>query len=378
MKRTLLFLTVICAVAAGCHSGDGYHGHEEEQETGEHHEGYIVISPERQSELGIAVDTLARGPFSEVIHTSGQIVSSTGDEMTVVAKSEGIVGLNRLSEGSPVAKGTRIATISSRDVGSGDKLAKAEISLETARREYERDLLLRENDIVSESHLDQSRLAYEHAKLEYDALVAGGTTEGGLSVTSPLSGFVRNWYVRSGDYVETGTPIATVSSNRRLRLRADVSERYFGRIPYVRDAIFATPYGDSTYSLSGLGGKLVSYGRGSDGDFYIPVVFEFDNKGDIVPGSYVDVWLRTSLSEECIAVPLKAVVEDQGVTYVFVRKDNDNDCFEKREVTLGQSDGIRVPVLDGLKEGEAVVVEGAVHVRLAGVTSVPAGHTHNH
>ena len=298
--------------------------------------------------------------------------------MTVVAKSEGIVSLNRLSEGSPVAKGTRIATISSRDVGSGDKLAKAEISLETARREYERDLLLRENDIVSESHLDQSRLAYEHAKLEYDALVAGGTTEGGLSVTSPLSGFVRNWYVRSGDYVETGTPIATVSSNRRLRLRADVSERYYGRIPYVRDAIFATQYGDSTYSLSGLGGKLVSYGRGSDGDFYIPVVFEFDNKGDIVPGSYVDVWLRTSLSEECIAVPLKAVVEDQGVTYVFVRKDNDNDCFEKREVTLGQSDGIRVPVLDGLKEGEAVVVEGAVHVRLAGVTSVPAGHTHNH
>ena len=375
----------LCAIINGCHShdhdhGDGHdHEHEHEEEAAEHgHDGEIHISTDRQKTLGISVDTVVFGEFNEVIRTSGQIVSSAGDEMTVVAKSEGIVSLGDLSEGSAVGRGSRIATISTKNIGSGDKLAKARITYETAKKEYERDLQLREDNIVSESHLDKSRLEYEHAKAEYDALTAGGTSSGGLVVTSPLSGFIKSLSVRSGDYVETGTPIATVSSNRRLRLRADVSEKYYGKIARVKDADFITSYDGRTYTLSDLGGRLVSYGRASDGDFYIPVTFEFDNKGDFVPGSYVDVYLKTTDSGRCITVPLSAVVEDQGVHYVFVLDEGEDDCFIKREVTLGQSDGSRVPVIKGLEEGEVIVVTGAVHVKLAGVTSVPAGHTHNH
>ena len=375
MKKTTIIIMALCAILNGCHD----HGHEHEEEAGAHgHEGEIHISPERQMALGIGVDTVSCGEFSEVIRTSGQIVSSAGDEMTVVAKSEGIVSLGDLSEGSAVGKGSRIATISTKNIGSGDKLAKARITYETAKKEYERDLQLREDNIVSESHLDKSRLDYEHARAEYEALTAGGVSSGGLVVTSPLAGFVKSLSVRSGDYVETGTPIATVSSNRRLRLRADVSGKYYGRIARVRDADFVTPYDGRAYSLSDLGGRLVSYGRASDVDYYIPVTFEFDNKGDFVPGSFVDVYLKTTDSGNCITVPLAAVVEDQGVHYVFVMEEGDDDCFIKREVTLGQSDGTRVPVVKGLEEGEVIVVSGAVHVKLAGVTSVPAGHTHNH
>ena len=381
MRKALFATMALCAVLNGCGPHGHEHEHEHEEHEHEHADGHIEISPERQEVLGIRVEAVSEGPFSEVIRTSGQIVSSSGDEMTVVAKSEGIVSLGRLGEGSPVSKGGRIATISTRSIGSGDKLAKAAksaITLETARKEYERDLQLRENNIVSESHLDQSRMAYEHARVEYEALSAGSTSGGEITVSSPLSGFVKSLSVRSGDYVETGTPIATVSSNRKLWLRADVSEKYYGRIASVRDADFVTSYGDQAYSLSALGGKLISYGRASDGDFYIPVIFEFDNRGDLVPGSYVDVYLKTSASGKCISVPLEAVVEDQGVHYVFVREEDDDDCFEKREVALGQSDGRRVPILKGLQEGELVVVSGAVHVKLAGVTAVPAGHTHNH
>ncbi|MCR4825013.1 MAG: efflux RND transporter periplasmic adaptor subunit [Bacteroidales bacterium] len=377
MRKALFPILAFCAVLTGCGPHEQGFEHESEHRH-EHSHDHIEVSPERQEKLGIRVETVSEAPFSEVIRTSGQIVSSVGDEMTVVAKSEGIVSLGSLGEGSPVAKGARIATLSTRGVGSGDKIAKARITLETARKEYERDRQLRENNIVSESHLDQSRLAYEHARVEYEALAADGTAGDAVIIASPLSGFVKNLIVGNGDYVEAGAPIATVSSNRRLRLRADVSEKYYHLIPQIRDAEFTTSYGDKAYRLSDLGGRLVSYGRASDGDFYIPVIFDFDNRGDIVPGSYVDVYLRTAVSQNCISVPLAAVVEDQGVHYVFVREEDDNDCFEKREVSLGQSDGSRVPILEGLRNGESVVVSGAVHVKLAGVTSVPAGHTHSH
>ena len=374
-SKLFIILMAVCAILNGC--GQHNHSQEHDDEGASHiHVDGIKISPERQAVLGIITDTVEVGEFNEIIRTSGQIISSTGDEMTVVAKSEGIVNLSGLAEGSPVGKGARIATISSKGIGSGDKLAKARITYETAKKEYERDIQLSKDNIVSESHLDQSRLEYEYAKAEYEALAAGSGTSGGIIVTSPLSGFIKNLSVRSGDYVETGSPIATVSQNRKLRLRADVSEKYFSKISLIRDANFKTSYGDGTYRMKDLGGRLAGYGRAADGDFFIPVTFEFDNKGDFVPGSFVDVYLMTSLSKECLSIPLEAVVEDQGVHYVFVL-DDDGD-FLKREVSLGISDGERVPVFKGLEAGDVVVVKGAVHVKLAGVTAVPAGHTHNH
>lgn len=390
-----------CAVLAGCgnhsnHEGHDHghgveaheghdHGHDHDHQGHSHeghdhgnggHDGEIVVSLERQMTFGITTDTVAVGDFNEVIHTSGQILSAMGDEMTVVAKTSGIISFGRLTEGSAVGKGGQIATISSKELGGGDQLAKAKAAFEAARKEYERDLQLSKDNIVSESHLDQSRLAYEQAKTEYDALASGTTKDGNVSVTSPLGGFIKKLSVSQGDYVETGTPIAVVSQNRRLRLRADVSEKYYGLISGVKDANFSTSYSDRPYCLKELNGRLLSYGKASDGDYYIPVTFEFDNKGDLIAGSYVDVFLKSSASLKSISVPVSAVVEDQGIHYVFVQEDE--TCFTKREVRLGQSDGQRVLVKSGLKEGEVVVATGAVQVKLASVTAVPAGHTHSH
>ena len=87
-------MMALCAVLNGCgpHEHEHEHEHEEAHEHG--YDGHIEISPERQEVLGIRVEAVSEGPFSEVIRTSGQIVSSAGDEMTVVAKSEGIVSLH--------------------------------------------------------------------------------------------------------------------------------------------------------------------------------------------------------------------------------------------------------------------------------------------
>ncbi len=359
---------------------DGHEGHN--HKAGEHgHEGHshndeIEVSLERQKTFGITTDTVSVEDFAEVIHTSGQILSSMGDEMTVVAKTSGVISFGKLAEGSAVSKGSLIATISSKDLGGGDQLAKAKAVYEAAKKEYERDVQLSKDNIVSESHLDQSKLAFEQAKAEYEALASSTSKDGSVNVTSPLGGFVKKLNVNQGDYVETGTPIAVVSQNKRLKLRADVSEKYYGLLSGLKDANFTTSYSDNVYNLKELGGRLLGYGKASDGDYYIPVTFEFDNKGDLIAGSYVDIFLKSSNSSKAISVPISAVVEDQGIHYVFVQ--NDETGFFKREVKLGQSDGQRVLVKSGLKEGEVVVATGAIQVKLASVVAAPAGHSHSH
>jgi cobalt-zinc-cadmium efflux system membrane fusion protein len=58
-----------------------------------------------------------------------------------------------------------------------------------------------------------------------------------------------------------------------------------------------------------------------------------------------------------LAVSEAAVQRDRDRLFVFVKKDEQS--FEARDVTLGESNGEIVKVLDGLREGEQVVTAGS-------------------
>ncbi len=360
------------------HSSHNHEGHDHGSEGHEAHadNGEISLCSHLQETFGVTTDTVKVGDFSEIIRTSGRISSANGDEFTITAKCDGIVGMERLVEGSAVGKGANIATISSKGLPSGDILTKVTIAYETAKKEYERDLRLNKDNIVSESHLDQSRLAYEQAKAEYDALTSEGFSQDGVTVQSPVAGYIKNLKVSNGDFVQTGQVIATVSRNRRLQLIADLPERYYSLAGEIKDANFITSGKDNVFNIKQLNGRLLSYGRTSDSDYYIPVTMEFDNVGDIVPGAFVDVYLKTAGSAHSLSVPTGAIMEEEGTSYVFVQKDS--ETFVKRIVKLGQSDGERVRVISGLHEGERVVATGTVQVKLAAYKAVPAGHSHSH
>ena len=101
-----------------------------------------------------------------------------------------------------------------------------------------------------------------------------------------------------------------------------------------------------------------------------------DNVGDIVPGTFADVWLLSDGGTEALTVPLVAISEEAGVKVAFV--ETHPGAYERREVVLGRSDGERIEVKNGLKAGDKVVVKGVTTLRLAAQqTAIPA-HSHNH
>lgn len=108
----------------------------------------------------------------------------------------------------------------------------------------------------------------------------------------------------------------------------------------------------------------------------MPVTFEFDNRGDVVPGSFVEVWLLGRERQGVISLPVSALTEEQGLTFVYLQLDA--ECYQKQEVRTGATDGDRVEILSGLKGGEKVVTQGAIHVKLASASNAIPGHTHNH
>ncbi|WP_308769426.1 efflux RND transporter periplasmic adaptor subunit [uncultured Bacteroides sp.] len=373
-----MFLLGACGEHAHEHGEEG-HSHEEEMHSGEKagHSDEIILTPEKAKAAGVEAEAVHAGSFRNVIHTSGQILAAQGEEATVVAASSGVVSFSRkVAEGMQVGKGTELLSVSAAHIQDGDPVQKAKVAYEKAKEEYERAQKLVSSQIVSQKDFAALREAYENARLTYEALKPSKSGKG-VSVKSPIGGFIKTCLVKEGDYVTVGQPLMTVTQTRRLVLKAEVSERYYAQLSQVVSANFQTPYNNKVYSLENLGGKLLSFGKSSgDTSYYVPVTFEFDNRGDMVPGSFVEVYLLSGERNGVLSLPVSALTEEQGVYFVYLKLDA--ECYKKQEVKLGTSDGSRVEILSGVKDGDTVVTRGAIHVKLASASNAIPAHTHNH
>ena len=364
------------------HGHDHDMHHEEEEAHAHGHEahgaGEVVFKKQDAEAIGLQTRTMQPGVFSEVIKTSGQIQAAQGTETVLVATVPGVVTLGdtRFVDGTSVRRGQPVLTLASNALSDGDVAIRVKNAYLTAKREFERMEQLVGDKIVSQKDYEQARLAYENAKVAYDA-INGKQSVRGVAVTAPMNGFLKNILVKEGDYVTVGQPLATISQNSRLVLRADVSEKNYARLPMIRSAHFKTPYDDKVYKLDELDGRLLSYGKSSgNNSFYIPVLFEFDNKGAVIAGSYVEVYLLGKPMEQVLSVPVSALVEEQGLYCVYLRLDE--DCYKKQYVTLGADNGEAVQILSGLKAGDEVVTKGAYQIKLASASNAIPAHTHHH
>jgi RND family efflux transporter MFP subunit len=358
------------------HEGAG-HEHEHAAEAAAGHSDEIILPPAKAQAAGVETSIIEPGTFNQVIKTSGRVMAAQGDESVAVATVAGVVSFHgKVIEGMNISKGTPLVVLSSKNMADGDPVQRARIAYETAKKEYERMKELLPNKIVSEKDFAQARQTYENARISYEAVAQNHSAQG-QAIPSPISGYVKSLLVKEGDYVTVGQPLVSVTQNRKLFLRADVSEKYYPYLRTIGSANFCTPYNNKVYTLKELNGRLLSYGKASgENSYYVPVTFEFDNKGDIIPGSFVEIFLLSSPMENVIALPHTALTEEQGSFFVYLQIDEEG--YKKQPVTLGADSGEKVQILSGVKAGDKVVTQGAYQVKLAGATNAIPAHSHEH
>lgn len=351
-----------------------HEGHEHEHDHASEPAGAIHLEPEQAEKFGVEVTEVIPGDFAEVVKVSGQIESAPTDRSVVTATASGTISFaNNITEGSAVKNGSTIATISGHGFAGGDSNEAAKAALEAAKRELERITPLHTDGIVSTKEYNEAKQAYEQA-----AAAWSGRSSGGAAVAHQ-NGVITQLLVKQGEYVSTGQPVAVISGNTRLTLRADLPEKYYNFMPTVVSANFRPAYSDKTVSLADFNGKRTGGSTAVVGTRagYLPVYFSFDNNGSAVPGSYAEIYLIGSNRAGVISVPVQAVSEQQGLHFVYVRLDE--DCYEKRNVVLGNNNGKAVEIKQGLNSGEEVVTGGMTFVKLAESSGVvPEGHSHSH
>lgn len=372
--KLFLVTPIIVFGMAACHQHkESAHQEEGEEHGHQHGADEIVFEPHDAERMGIEVDTVRISPFTETLKVSGEILPSSADRSVASAPTTGVVRLaSGINPGTQVRAGQAIAHVSATNISGGDANTAAKVAVENAKRELDRITPLLADGLVTRKEYNEALSAYESAKVAYSPVAASGT------VTAPRSGVITAINIGDGEYVTTGQAVATVATNSSLTLRALVPAIHADFLPKVNGAIMSFHDGRAL-DLSDYKGKLLSSATAS-GDVtpgYVPVFFSFDGTAPVVPGSATEVYLKGSSREGVISLPLEAIVEQMGTKFVFVR--HGDHVYVKKPVKIGNSDGRRVEIADGLQPGEVAVIKGATFVRLAEQATVaPEGHSHNH
>lgn len=356
------------AVVGSCndkHNQNRSDGHS--AETHKHSGAEIVLPLDQAHALGIVTDTVRSHDFTESITVAAQILPAAQSRGTVTASTSGVVTLTKAAEqGNKVNRGTVIATISGGAMSGGDVTEANRIALKGAQDEYARVKALFDAGLATRQELNAAETAVNLAR---NASSAGSSAGAALA---PISGTVTSVLVNNGQFVDAGTPIASVSTLNELYVKADVPLRY---APDFSPSAKATLIGENGMSFSA---RLKSADMsGSEVPGYFPVYFVVDNADGLYPGAYIEAHLSTGPERSAICVPKRAVLDRLGKKYVYLRLDD--NCYLKRFVAIGKSNADEYEIISGLDEGDQIVTDGASFIRMAETASnAPEGHSHHH
>jgi membrane fusion protein, heavy metal efflux system len=317
----------------------------------------------------------------DVVKATGEILSAPGDEITIAARSNGIVKFagNAAVTGSPVRSGQTLFTITGgeipfENVAAAKQSARAELT--AAQTEYSRASELIKDKLITQGEFQAAKLRLQNAQIASSNLNRNYSA-GGKGLSSPINGFIKTILVSEGQAVSAGQPLATVTKNQRLILRADVSLKDAGRITSIEEANFTIIQNKLTYNTKSLNGRLLTIAKTTGNNTpYLPVHFQIDGRPGIIPGSFAEVYLKTVPLYNALVIPTAALVEEQGIYYAYVQ--TEGESFQKRELQLGANDGERVQVLSGINEGERVVTKGAYQIKLSQASGTLPAHGHEH
>ncbi len=273
----------------------------------------------------------------------------------------------KVAPGDHVKAGQVLAEIDSPDFGTAlADLQKARADEAHKRLVLERAQSLQPEEAIAAKEIESARADGLQAKAEtaraeqrVKNLNPRGLPVQGqrLVLTSPLDGVVSERNANPGLEVAPGmaAPLFVVTDPRRLWLMIDMPEKLIPRVRLGSDVAVES----DAYPGQRFVAKVVQLGQLLDPNTRRAVVrARLDNAtGRLLPEMYVRALLLQD-SGQGVAVPNSALVNRGLYTYVFVQ--SADGSFKRREVKLLTRGSETSFVGEGLKDGEAVVVTGAL------------------
>ena len=339
----------------------------------------------------------------ERLRVPARVKAKPGFNTTVLAPLSGqlasINGEKTLTPGRLVSEGQLLALLKPNYSEAGTKviqaradLSIAEATLEQSRAGYTRIKQLAEEGAKSQRELQEAELHYRTSKARHAAVAelletfkqpntnSSNDPSINIELRAPIAGVLNGVEAGPGEVVSANQPLFGVLNLDTVWIEAMLPEGYLVRLGHAKDALLELPEQPGRFiPITGTNrGHFLALGLEVDlSTRRVPMIYETTNKDkELRIGQNVTLHIETSRTEEAIAIPVSALVEEGDQLIAFVQISG--ETFEKREIKAGIQEAGFVQVLDGIKEGERVVTKGAYAIRLSSISGVIPAHGHSH
>lgn len=351
----------------------------------------ITFLKESQWKIPFGTAWAEERPLGKEVELPATVEPAGTDQLVIGAPTGGRFFHNpklALAEGSRIRKGDVVGSIA--PTVAGEDYSRLQLAVDEARiskDQVEREIQ-RVEPMVKEGLLPDKRLI--ELRNERDTLNArlsaakgrigrvlspGGS--GGLPIRSSIEGIVSQVLVPNGEPVDAGAALVRIGGTSNVWVRTRFVARPAIAFAGAAPAAVRLPSGERV-DVASAGARLLSVAPVIDPTSRIATwVLEVPpqvGEKSLQPGMQVVLLLRVGAPRTVLSVPKSAVVEINTRPFVFVQVDGEH--FEKRGVTLGDTDGGFVELTSGVAKGERIVTTGGFDVHLGSLMGSVESHRH--
>jgi membrane fusion protein (multidrug efflux system) len=289
-------------------------------------------------------------PMRDVIYLPG--TTEAWQDVQVAADTAGRIEWMGPHEGEKVNKGDLLIKIDVSVHKAAMDHAAAQLKL--ADDLYQRRKRLFDRKIIAQEELDQSATQRTLAATDLEQIKV--KYNHGFP-RSPITGIIDHLYVDTGEFIDTGKPIADIVNIDRIKINVRVPEL---DVRFVRVGQ-KTPVRIDAFPERDLNGKIdfVAFKADPATKTFLVRTLIDNPLGDIRPGMIGRVVFVRRLITDALVAPLFALVDKGGERLVFVEEDG---LAQSRTVSIGVIQGDRVQITSGLKPGDHLIVKGQTEV----------------
>jgi membrane fusion protein (multidrug efflux system) len=291
----------------------------------------------------ISLDFVANGNFAPT------------QELTFSAEKSGKVIKVLADEGDYVNVGQTLVIVRSDVINVNANTAKA--AYDNAKSDYARYENAYQTGGVTKQQLDQAKLQLTNAQAN---LTQANINVGDTKLKAPIKGFINKRFIEPGSIL-TGMPATQmfdIVDVSKLKLKVSVNESQVAGLK-VGNTVAVT---SSVFPDKVVMGKIIFIAPKADESLNFPVEIEITNNANsnFKAGMYGTANFGTKQKQELKVIPRNAFVGSVSSNQIFVVE---NGIAKLKKITAGRILGDQVEIINGLSDGDTVIVTGQVNLQ---------------
>ncbi|MFD2604376.1 efflux RND transporter periplasmic adaptor subunit [Euzebyella marina] len=346
MKNLYHILIVIILASCGDNTVNTYDNSQKDKSFSND----LIAVTKNQFEKGeMRLGSIENKAFLETIDTNGSIDVPPEKKAIVNATMGGYIMSTPLLVGDQVKKGQLLVTIENPEfITLQQEYLEAKEQLTYLKSEYERQILMKKENITSQKNFLRAESEYKTTHARYASLrkqlvmihispseVEKGNISSVTSIFAPISGSITDIHVSKGSYVSPASSILEIIDNNHIHLELSVFEKDIMKIKKGQEIQFKIPEASDSifYAQVYLIGTSINENR----TIKVHAHLKNEAKHQFLTGMFVNAKIVVGTVEKK-ALPSPALVLFDTKEYALALEKKEEDIYYFKQIELKTGD----------------------------------------